>query len=50
MILKMCQSTTIKEIFTESYLYNLFFAFYVASILSQSLFEESSMFMTPFHF
>lgn len=49
MILKMCQSTTIKEIFTECYLYNLF-AFYVASILSQSLFEESSTFMTPFHF
>lgn len=49
MILKMCQSTTIKEIFTECYLYNLF-AFYVASILSLSLFEESSTFMTPFHF
>lgn len=50
MILRMCQSTTIREIFTECYLYNLFLAFYVASIPSQSLFEESSTFMTTSHF
>lgn len=34
MILKMCQSTIVKGIFTECYLYNPFFVFYVASIVS----------------
>lgn len=32
MILKTCQSTAIKDIFTESYLYNPFFVFYVENI------------------
>lgn len=32
MILKMCQSTAIKDIFTECYLYNPFFVFYVGNI------------------
>jgi len=49
MILKICQRTTSKEIFTECYLYNLFFAFYVASIPSQSLFKGSSTFMTALY-
>lgn len=32
MILKMCQSTAIKDIFIECYLYNPFSAFYVENI------------------